>query len=75
MIVKTKLVKMSLSMVMVDEEEEGKSVERVKWHDGEMETRNQGRVGRIKKNEEGNVSRESQSAVTLNRQLWDYQHP
>lgn len=33
---------MSLSTVTVDEEEEGKSVEWVKWHDGEMETRNGG---------------------------------
>lgn len=42
---------MSLSMVMVDEEEEeeGKSVEWVKWHDGEMETKNQGRDRKIKK--------------------------
>lgn len=36
-----------------EEEEEGKSVEWVKWHDEEMETRNRGQDGRIKKNKEG----------------------
>lgn len=69
-------------MVTLDEEEEeeGESAEWVKWHDGEMETRNRGRdrklkkINKYKKNtRRANASGASQSAVELNRQLWDYQ--
>ena len=59
-------------MVTVDEEEEeeeGKSLEWIKWYDGEMETRNGGRD----KKKRANARTERQSAAKLNRQLSDYQ--